>query len=136
VATPFPQAVAPTVVPPGFHLLNRLNQPLVTGLPPRPGLPTASPLGLIAPRVSFFTTFVTSGGFGNMPANLAPLIGFASPRGAPIITLLRDWPPSTQDGITSGLNILSPRALVGARILRGYVQSGPAGGGLFGPRYR
>jgi len=109
-------ATAPT------GLLSRLNQPFFPGQATNPWLPTPSPLGLISPRLSFFSTFRTDGGFGNLPATLPALVGFAAPRGS-IIGLFQDWPPSSLRIVNAGLGVASPRIVTGLQIIRGFRQS-------------
>jgi hypothetical protein len=95
--------------------LARLNKPLV---PTLPGLPTASPLGLIAPRLSNAMLIFQKGGVGTQAGRLAA-IGVLSPRVSPLVALVRT-PPKTPQGLAMyGLTILSPRAAVLIGMLRG-----------------
>ena len=88
----FGGARMPTRSASGGGLFARLNKPLV---PTMPGLPTASPLGLIAPRMSNAVTIFQKGGFSTTP-------------------------PKTPKAMwTYGLTILSPRAAVAVGMIRG-----------------
>ena len=60
-------------------LLARLNRPLVR---PMPGMPTVSPLGLIAPRLSNAVSMFQLGGFRTPTGRLSAL-GVLSPRLSP-----------------------------------------------------
>ena len=95
--------------------LARLNKPLV---PTMPGLPTASPLGLIAPRLSLAVTMFQKGGLGTPTGRLAG-IGVLSPRISPVLGLVRTPPVTRQAQLMYGLTILSPRAAVLVGMLRG-----------------
>ena len=92
-------------------LLARLNKSLV---PTAPGLPTASPLGLIAPRLSNAVSIFQLGGLGTQAGRLSAL-GVLSPRISPVVAMLRTPPATPQARRMYGLTILSPRvaALVG-----------------------
>jgi len=95
--------------------LARLNKPLV---PTLPGLPTASPLGLIAPRLSNAVLIFQKGGVGTQAGRLAA-IGVLSPRVSPLVAIVRT-PPKTRPALAMyGLTILSPRAAVLIGMLRG-----------------
>ena len=95
--------------------LARLNRPLV---PTMPGLPTASPLGLIAPRLSLALTMFQKGGL-RTPAGRLAGIGVLSPRVSPLVGLVRTPPRTPQAQLMYGLTILSPRAAVLIGMLRG-----------------
>jgi hypothetical protein len=99
----------------GGGLLARLNKSLV---PTMPGLPTASPLGLIAPRLSNAVTIFQKGGLNTQAGRLAG-IGVLSPRISPMVALFTT-PPKTPKAIwTYGLTILSPRAAAAVGMIRG-----------------
>ena len=66
-------------------LLARMNRPLT---PTMPGLPTASPLGLIAPRMSNAVLIFQKGGLAT-PAGRLGAIGVLSPRAAVLIGMLQ-----------------------------------------------
>lgn len=104
-------------------LLARLNRSLV---PTMPGLPTASPLGLIAPRLSNAVSIFQFGGFGTQAGRLAAL-GVLSPRISPVVGLLRAPALTPQARRMYGLTILSPRATALVGVLRG-ARSAAAGG--------
>lgn len=96
--------------------LARLNKPIV---PTLPGLPTASPLGLIAPRLSNAVTIFQKGGFGTQAGRLAA-IGVVSPRISPLVALVRTPPKTPQATLMYGLTMLSPRAAVLVGMIRGF----------------
>ena len=89
-------------------LLARLNR---SRLPTLPGLPTASPLGLIAPRLSNAASLVQLGGMRSQAGRLSAL-GILSPRVSPLVALVRTPPKTCQARFLYGLTILSPRATV------------------------
>ena len=93
----------------------RLNRPLV---PTLPGLPTASPLGLIAPRLSNAMLIFQKGGLAT-PAGRLGAIGVLSPRLSPVFGMVRMPPKTPQAFMKYGLTILSPRAAVLIGILQG-----------------
>lgn len=99
----------------GGGLLARLNKPLV---PTMPGLPTASPLGLIAPRLSNAVTIFQKGGFSTQAGRLAG-IGVLSPRISPMVALFTTPPKTPKAMWTYGLTILSPRAAAAVGMIRG-----------------
>lgn len=99
----------------GGGLLARLNKPLV---PTMPGLPTASPLGLIAPRLSNAVTIFQKGGFSTQAGRLAA-IGVVSPRISPVVALVRTPPKTPKAMWMYGLTILSPRAAAAVGMIRG-----------------
>ena len=105
----------PTRSASGGGLLARLNKPLV---PTMPGLPTASPLGLIAPRLSNAVTIFQKGGFSTQAGRLAA-IGVLSPRISPVVALIRTPPKTPKAMWTYGLTILSPRAAAAVGMIRG-----------------
>lgn len=96
-------------------LLAHLNKSLV---PTAPGLPTASPLGLIAPRLSNAVSLFQLGGL-KTPAGRLSAIGVLSPRLSPIVAMLRTPPRTPQARRAYGLTIISPRLASAAGILRG-----------------
>jgi hypothetical protein len=104
-------------------LMARLNKSLV---PTMPGLPTASPLGLIAPRLSNAVSIFQLGGFGSQAGRLAAL-GVLSPRISPIAGLLQVRSLSPQARRMYGLTILSPRATAVVGMLQG-ARKAAAGG--------
>jgi len=99
-------------------LLARLNKPIIPGMAPLPGLPTASPLGLIAPRLSNATLVFQKGGLGT-PAGRLSGIGVLSPRVSPVVALFSTPPKTPTVGMMYGLTILSPRAAVLVSMLQG-----------------
>ncbi len=92
----------------GGGLLARINRPLVPALP---GMPTASPLGLVAPRLSMLAQIGQFSGLKSQAGRLA-LIGLLSPRISPAVALVRTPPATRQARLLYGLTILSPRAAV------------------------
>lgn len=96
-------------------LLARLNK---SPIPTMPGLPTASPLGLIAPRLSNFVSIFQFGGLGSQAGRLAAL-GVLSPRISPVVGLLQVRSLTPQARRMYGLTILSPRATAVVGMLRG-----------------
>ena len=107
----------------GGGLLARLNRPLV---PTLPGMPTASPLGLIAPRLSMLAQIGQFGGFKSQAGRLA-VIGLISPRISPAVALVRTPPATRQARLLYGLTILSPRATALVGMLKG-ARTAAAGG--------
>lgn len=106
---------APQVCQAQGGLLARLNAPLV---PTQPGLPTASPLGLLAPRLSNAVSIFQFGGLGTQAGRLAAL-GVLSPRISPVVGMLRA-PSLTRPQVRQyGLTILSPRATALVGMLKG-----------------
>lgn len=97
-------------------LLARLNKSLV---PTTPGLPTASPLGLIAPRLSNAVSIFQLGGMGT-PAGRLSALGVVSPRLSPIVAMLRTPPATPQARRSYGLTILSPRLASAMGMVRGF----------------
>lgn len=95
--------------------LARLNKPLV---PTLPGMPTASPLGLIAPRLSNAVLVFQKGGMATQTGRLAAL-GVVSPRISPVAALVRTPPKTRQATLMYGLTMLSPRAAVLVAMVRG-----------------
>ncbi|MCE2727371.1 MAG: DUF3150 domain-containing protein [Planctomycetaceae bacterium] len=90
----------------GGGLLARLNRPLV---PTLPGTPTASPLGLIAPRLSMLAQINQLGGLKTPAGRLAGL-GVLAPRISPLVAMVRKPPVTRQARMLYGLTILAPRA--------------------------
>ena len=97
-------------------LLARLNKSLV---PTAPGLPTASPLGLIAPRLSNAVSIFQLGGLGT-PAGRLSALGVVSPRLSPIVAMLRTPPATPQARRSYGLTMLSPRLASAVGMMRGF----------------
>ena len=98
--------------------LARLNKPLIPGMKTLPGLPTASPLGLISPRLSNAALITQKGGL-RTPAGRLSGIGVLSPRVSPVVALFSTPPKTPQAGMMYGLTILSPRAAVLVAMLQG-----------------
>lgn len=98
----------------GGGIIARLNRPLV---PAQPGLPTASPLGLISPRLSLLASIPKAGGVNTQAGRLA-LVGLASPRISPVVAMVRKPPVTRQARSTYLLSILSPRAATLVSMLR------------------
>lgn len=92
-------------------LLARLNKPIIPGMATLPGMPTASPLGLIAPRLSSAALLFQKGGL-RTPAGRLSGLGVVSPRVSPIAALVSTPPKTRQARMMYGLTILSPRAAV------------------------
>ena len=99
-------------------LLARLNKPIIPGMAPLPGLPTASPLGLISPRLSNAALVFQKGGL-RTPAGRLSGIGVLSPRVSPVVALLSTPPKTPKVGLMYGLTVLSPRAAVLVSMLQG-----------------
>ena len=97
-------------------LLARLNKSLV---PTAPGLPTASPLGLIAPRLSNAVSIFQLGGLGTQAGRLSAL-GVLSPRISPVVAMLRTPPATPQARRMYGLTILSPRVAALVGMMKGF----------------
>jgi hypothetical protein len=95
-------------------LLARLNKSV---FPTAPGLPTASPLGLIAPR---FSNLVSMGQFGGMRTQAGRLagLGLVAPRISPFATMLR-MPLTPTARRMALLTIISPRATALVGMLKG-----------------
>lgn len=99
-------------------LLARLNKPIVPGMTPLPGLPTASPLGLIAPRLSNAVLVSQKGGL-RTPAGRLSGLGVLSPRVSPIAALVSVPPKTRKATVLYGLTVLSPRTAVLVSMLQG-----------------
>lgn len=97
-------------------LLARLNKSLV---PTAPGMPTASPLGLIAPRMSNAVSIFQKGGM-RTPAGRLSALGVVSPRLSPIVAMFRTPPATPQARRSYGLTVLSPRLASFAGMMRGF----------------
>jgi hypothetical protein len=95
-------------------LLARMNKSM---FPTAPGLPTASPLGLIAPRLS---NLVSIGQFGGMrtPAGRLAGLGLVAPRVSPFATMMR-MPLTPATRRMAFLTIISPRATALVGMLKG-----------------
>jgi len=100
-------------------LIARLNRPIVPGMPTLPGMPAASPLGLIAPRLSNAVLMVQKGGL-RTPAGRLGGIGILSPRVSPVAALVTTPPKTRQARMLYGLTILSPRTAVLVAMLQGF----------------
>jgi hypothetical protein len=119
----------------GGGILERLNAPLVPGMTTVPGLPTPSILGLVAPRLSFFSNFLQAGGF-SAPNAFQPLVGAAFPRLAVALPVLQGQINTPDQFAMSGLGIVSPRLATGVSILQARPAGGLFGGGGLGCRMR
>ncbi|MCE9632369.1 MAG: hypothetical protein K8S94_16875 [Planctomycetia bacterium] len=97
-------------------LFASLNKSLV---PTAPGLPTASPLGLISPRLSNAVSIFQLGGM-RTPAGRLSALGVLSPRLSPVVAMVRTPPATPQARRTYGLTLLSPRLSSFAGMLRGF----------------
>jgi len=95
-------------------MLARLNKSV---FPTAPGLPTASPLGLIAPRLS---NLVSIGQFGGMRTSAGRLagLGLIAPRVSPFATMMR-MPLTPATRRMAFLTIISPRATALVGMLKG-----------------
>ena len=89
-------------------LLARLNR---SPVPAMPGLPTFSPLGLIAPRLSNLASIRQFGGVGTQAGRLG-FLGLISPRLSPAVALFTNPPQTPQAMRMYGMTILSPRLAV------------------------
>jgi hypothetical protein len=89
----------------------RLNKSLIPGAPAMPGLPTASPLGLLMPRGSVFVSMVQKGGLQTQAGRLDAL-GVVSPRVSPVVAMARGVPKTRSERMLYGLTVLSPRTAV------------------------
>jgi len=125
VAPCFAQGVMPRLGSSGGGgLLARLNKPVSPKLPTLPGVPTFSPLGLIAPRLSNLASFGQLGGFGTQAGRLS-MLGLISPRISPVAAMMRMPAATPQTRRLYALTILSPRAAVLVGMLKAF--SGMAG---------
>jgi hypothetical protein len=106
-------------------MLARLNRPVSPKLPTLPGVPTFSPLGLIAPRLSNLASFGQLGGFGTQAGRLS-MLGLVSPRISPVAAMMRMPAATPQTRRLYALTILSPRAAVVVGMLKAF--SGVGGG--------
>lgn len=95
-------------------MLARLNKSV---FPTAPGLPTASPLGLIAPRLSNLVSFGQFGGMRTSAGRLAGL-GLIAPRVSPFATMMR-MPLTPATRRMAFLTIISPRATALVGMLKG-----------------
>lgn len=129
LSTPVPHCLAQGVMPrlgsSGGGLLARLNKPVSPKLPTLPGVPTFSPLGLIAPRLSNLASFGQLGGFGTQAGRLS-VLGLVSPRISPVVAMARMPRATPQARRLYALTILSPRAAVLVGMLQAF--SGLGGG--------
>jgi hypothetical protein len=87
-------------------------------MPTLPGLPTASPLGLIAPRLSNAVLMFQKGGLGTQAGRLSG-IGLVAPRVSPMVALFAAPPKTRQATMMYGLTMLSPRVAVLVAMLQG-----------------
>ena len=106
-------------------ILARLNRPVSPKLPTLPGVPTFSPLGLIAPRLSLLASTGQVGGLQSQAGRLS-LLGLVSPRISPVAAMLRMPAATPQTRRLYALTILSPRAAVLVGMLKAF--SGIGGG--------
>jgi hypothetical protein len=95
-------------------MLARLNKSV---FPTAPGLPTASPLGLIAPRLSNLVSIGQLGGMKTSAGRLAGL-GVVSPRISPFAAMMR-MPLTPATRRMAFLTIISPRATALVGMLKG-----------------
>jgi hypothetical protein len=95
-------------------MLARLNKSF---FPTAPGLPTASPLGLIAPRLSNAVTTFQRGGMRTPAGRLAGL-GVVAPRISPLVAMTR-MPLSPTASRMAMLTLISPRATAMVGMLKG-----------------
>lgn len=95
-------------------LLAGLNKSM---FPTAPGLPTASPLGLIAPRLSNLVSFGQFGGLRTPAGRLAGL-GLVAPRISPLAAMMR-MPLTPTARRMAALTIISPRATALVGMLKG-----------------
>lgn len=107
----------------GAGPLARLNRPLI---PTQPGLPTASPLGLIAPRMSNAVSIFQFGGFNTQAGRLAGL-GVISPRISPVAGMMAKPPATPAIRRMYLLTMVSPRAAV----LVGMLKAAQGAGAMF-----
>lgn len=89
----------------------RLNKPIVPGTPMMPGLPTASPLGLLLPRGSNLVSMAQKGGMSTKAGRL-DAVGVLSPRVSPVVAMAQGVPKTRSERMLYGLTVLSPRAAV------------------------
>lgn len=99
--------------------LARLNKSIVPGMPTVPGVPTASPLGLIAPRLSNAVSIFQLGGMATQAGRLS-FLGLISPRLSPIVAMLRTPAASPQLRSTYLLTLISPRATSLVGMMKGF----------------
>lgn len=125
VAPCFAQGVIPRPGSGGGGILARLNRPVSPKLPTLPGVPTFSPLGLIAPRLSNLASFGQLGGFGTQAGRLS-MLGLVSPRISPVAAMVRMPATTPQARRLYALTILSPRAAVLVGMLRAFSGMGGA----------
>ncbi|NBW97526.1 MAG: hypothetical protein EBR28_12570 [Planctomycetia bacterium] len=118
------QGVMPRVGAGGGGILARLNKPISPRLPTLPGVPTFSPLGLIAPRLSNIVSIGQLGGMRTQAGRLSAL-GVLSPRISPVVALMGMRSATPQARRLYALTILSPRAAVVVGMLKAF--SGMAG---------
>jgi hypothetical protein len=95
-------------------LLARMNKSM---FPTAPGLPTASPLGLIAPRLSNLVSFGQFGGMRTSAGRVAGL-GLIAPRISPFAAMMR-MPLTPATRRMAFLTIISPRATALVGMLKG-----------------
>ena len=95
-------------------MLARLNKSF---FPTAPGLPTASPLGLLAPRLSNAVTIFQRGGMRTPAGRLAGL-GVVAPRISPLVAMTR-MPLTPTARRMAMLTLISPRATALVGMLKG-----------------
>ncbi|MFM1902828.1 MAG: hypothetical protein RLZZ440_728 [Planctomycetota bacterium] len=98
-------------------IFGRLNKPIVPGMPALPGVPTASPLGLLLPRGSNLVSMVEKGGMRTQAGRLDAL-GVLSPRVSPVVAMVRGVPKTRSERLLYGTTILSPRAAAAIGMLQ------------------
>jgi len=101
----------------GGGILKRLNTSIVPGVPAMPGMPTFSPLGLLAPRLSNLESIRQFGGLQSQQGRLAG-IGVLSPRISPVVAFAQGVPKTRSEKLLYGLTVLSPRAATLVGMLR------------------
>lgn len=125
VAPCLAQGVVPRFGSSGGGILARLNKPISPRLPTLPGVPTFSPLGLIAPRLSNILSIGQLGGLRTQAGRLSAL-GVLSPRISPVAALAGMRSATPQVRRLYVLTILSPRVAVVVGMLKAF--SGMAAG--------
>lgn len=123
LAAPVAPCVAQGLVPQfgssGGGVFARLNKPVSPRLPTLPGVPTFSPLGLIAPRLSNIVSIGQLGGMRTQAGRLSAL-GVLSPRISPVVALAGMRSAAPQARRLYMLTILSPRAAVVVGMLQAF----------------
>jgi hypothetical protein len=84
-----------------------------------PGVPTASALGLIAPRLSNAASMFQLGGLATQAGRLS-FLGLIAPRLSPIMAMVRTPAASPQLRRTYMLTLISPRATSLVGMMKGF----------------